>query len=1001
MKRLKQLCIGCVLVCISSTLCGAVYEKDNRVGINTSDPGAELDVNGVIKTDSIRTDQSFEWTGTSERMKGLQVTYIDFKDSRLWGVIEVSISGGYDYRRTTGEIIKRFNIGHNIGNNRPVDSETSTAFGDIVQNFKIGEFEVDSNGYGRIPIYHIIDPENKVVVKVRGILAGGDDLIKKIVKNIYLTTPVSIPENTNVSQSSVNFGTWTNVGIGTTTPTKQLHIKGSNDYSQAIIEGGKSAGLHLKPTNATDRAVLVGGSDGGFSIQKWKDDYNWVQTWVKISNEGHFGLGTSSPDGKFHIHSASAGTIIADPNANDLVIENNGSTGLSLLSPNTASQYIVFGDADDSDSGYIQYSHSSDYMKFVVNTSERMRIDSAGNVGIGTTSPEWKLDINGSLYGGGKGIYRNTYSVPTLTSVPILWKDGVSTLSSNYIYKVYANTVSTGTQSGCFYIVKRTGSEWSAKLISQAGNISNHPLISINNNTIEVSHSHSRTYPVSVGVESIYTGEDATNWHILGSDYMWVRDQNNLYYSDGNVGIGTTTPSKKLEVMGISQTGVASGIMALQIPGTIGNRGGLQFSSEGPLGGLTAEVVKSGAYPNSEGRVDLWVQKNHESIIGLSLNSSGNVGIGTTTPSTLLEVAGDVVSKGFELNGKYKATNAVPGTGIFSTSASHPDGYGSLIVSSRTTAARPIIFSVNTEEKMRIDMAGRVGIGTTNPVSKLDINISTNARAYFSDNIGEVGAGNFAMQVVNSDGSSLKPLGFRAEDVRFATGALERMRINSTGNVGIGTNTPSSIVEISQKEGPTLKLTNSTFTTTTDDLVGAIDFISVDNTATQRNLPRGYIRNYIAGSTGTGGYLTLGTASTGSSGVSERLRIDSVGNVGIGTTTPTEKLDVNGNVKVKGTIYSEDWILGSDKWADFVFDEHYELLPLRELKLYVEAHKHLPNIPSEEEVLNEGVSIKDMQVNLLQKVEELTLYLFQQQSQIDELTEKNKELEQRLKALEL
>jgi len=70
--------------------------------------------------------------------------------------------------------------------------------------------------------------------------------------------------------------------------------------------------------------------------------------------------------------------------------------------------------------------------------------------------------------------------------------------------------------------------------------------------------------------------------------------------------------------------------------------------------------------------------------------------------------------------------------------------------------------------------------------TQIDITESTNARMYSSDAIGEVGSGTFALQVVNAAGSALKPLGFRAEDIRFATGSAERMRIDSSGNIGIG-----------------------------------------------------------------------------------------------------------------------------------------------------------------------------------------------------------------------
>ena len=72
-------------------------------------------------------------------------------------------------------------------------------------------------------------------------------------------------------------------------------------------------------------------------------------------------------------------------------------------------------------------------------------------------------------------------------------------------------------------------------------------------------------------------------------------------------------------------------------------------------------------------------------------------------------------------------------------------------------------------------------------VGGLDATLSTNARGSFSSGIGEVGSGNFALQVTNSAGSALKPLGFRAEDIRFATGSSERMRIDSSGNLLVGT----------------------------------------------------------------------------------------------------------------------------------------------------------------------------------------------------------------------
>ena len=72
-------------------------------------------------------------------------------------------------------------------------------------------------------------------------------------------------------------------------------------------------------------------------------------------------------------------------------------------------------------------------------------------------------------------------------------------------------------------------------------------------------------------------------------------------------------------------------------------------------------------------------------------------------------------------------------------------------------------------------------------------------------------------------------------------------------------------------------------------------------------------------------------------------------------------------------------------WSDFVFDDDYQLMPLKDLETYIEKNNHLPEIPTAEDVTNNGVDIVDMEAKLLQKVEELTLYVIQLQKEVDEL----------------
>ncbi|TPG36288.1 hypothetical protein [Flavobacterium pectinovorum] len=155
----------------------------------------------------------------------------------------------------------------------------------------------------------------------------------------------------------------------------------------------------------------------------------------------------------------------------------------------------------------------------------------------------------------------------------------------------------------------------------------------------------------------------------------------------------------------------------------------------------------------------------------------------------------------------------------------------------------------------------------------------------------------------------------------------------------------------------------------------------------------------IAHSIAEGDYVTFGTSirsitESGSSNVygmqfftqesyltsqTEKLRIQGNGNVGIGTSNPKNKLDVN------GTIHSKEVIVDMNNWSDFVFKKEYNLPTLKEVENHIEDKGHLENIPSEEEVLKNGINLGEMNAKLLQKIEELTLYMINQNKQIIDL----------------
>jgi hypothetical protein len=117
------------------------------------------------------------------------------------------------------------------------------------------------------------------------------------------------------------------------------------------------------------------------------------------------------------------------------------------------------------------------------------------------------------------------------------------------------------------------------------------------------------------------------------------------------------------------------------------------------------------------------------------------------------------------------------------------------------------------------------------------------------------------------------------------------------------------------------------------------------------------------------------------------LFLGQTGNVGIGTVSPQYLLAVN------GTIGAKDVVVTNTGWADYVFQAGYRLRPLSEVKSYIEKNRRLPDIPSEAEVKEKGVSVGEMQAKLLAKVEELTLHMIQQEAE-------NRELRGRLAQLE-
>jgi len=279
-----------------------------------------------------------------------------------------------------------------------------------------------------------------------------------------------------------------------------------------------------------------------------------------------------------------------------------------------------------------------------------------------------------------------------------------------------------------------------------------------------------------------------------------------------------------------------------------------------------------------------------------------------------------------------------------------------------TTDKQPLIFKTNNVERMRLlSDQSFLGIGTPTPQASLHIQYQY-----------------------------LNPKGFPLEDP-----SLSLVKMQGTGmNKGfrIVSYPPNGAIALKQEEianlfihGPSGGLT-----------IAPNGDIGVGIGVPQAKLDvNGSLRAQSATITGN---LTVGNIKAESAKITNTLEAKALNAQSASLTgaLSAESATISGAVTIKGTVNGKnanfDGLIRTKEvnvtlsgWSDFVFDEDYELMPLSEVKQFITQNKHLPNVPSEAEVITHGVNIGEMNAILLQKVEELTLYIIDLQKQIDEL----------------
>ncbi len=249
--------------------------------------------------------------------------------------------------------------------------------------------------------------------------------------------------------------------------------------------------------------------------------------------------------------------------------------------------------------------------------------------------------------------------------------------------------------------------------------------------------------------------------------------------------------------------------------------------------------------------------------------------------------------------------------------------------------------------------SGNVGIGVTNPLAKLSVDGFVKVEGADGRLMLQNPSATGSIYLRNSGSSSQRKL-------EILYGSSSKFVMDNNGNVGVGVTNPLA------------KLSVDGFI----KIEGADGRLMLQNPGATGSI---YLRNSGTSSQRKFEILYGGTT---------QYVMDNNGNVGIGTTNPLSKLAVNGNIRA-----TEVKVLTDISVPDYVFEPDYELRTLKETKEYIIENKHLPEIPSASEIGENGIDLGDMNMKLLKKIEELTLYQIELLERLEKAEEKIQILE--------